>query len=289
MHQVDESNFVKPSATLDNELVSKASVLPAAALLLAMLVCYAVSVWVFRQKTIGGFAWVLPFFAAGAAGVFLYRQQCLRVGVLSDSESWQLGRYMSLWMALAVLLTYSVVQKSLFSGIASLFMGVPIFGTVLFGGIFVVKTMLLMQNHTERGRDDQLGADEIAKIQADFRRDRGINEMPEPAAQAPLMTPRAPIPAMPMPVAITLAMPAAAPAQAMPSFAAPVLKPDPRPDPQPVAAPLTKPAVKPASALASQQDEDEIHRKVLEVRLRALKEQRKAEKAAAQNQRLGSR
>jgi hypothetical protein len=197
--------------------------------------------------------------------------------VLSDRESGQLGRNMSVWTALAVVLSYSVVQKSLFSGLASLFMGVPIFGLLLFGGIFVVKTMLLMQDHTERGRDDQLGADEIAKMQADFRRDRGINDMPVPAAQTPVVTPRVPIPAMPMPAASTPVMSASA----MPAFAAPLPKP----------APMTvaKPVAMPAPALAPKLDDDEIHRKVLEVRLRALKEQRKAEKAAAQNQRLGSR
>jgi hypothetical protein len=275
MHQVDES--VANPASFDNELTSKASVLPAAALLVAMLFCYAMSVWVFRNKTIGGFAWVLPFFVASAAGVAIYRQQCLRVGVLSDRESGQLGRNMSVWTALAVVLSYSVVQKSLFSGLASLFMGVPIFGLLLFGGIFVVKTMLLMQDHTERGRDDQLGAEEIAKMQADFRRDRGINDMPVPAAQTPVVAPRVPIPAMPMPAASTAAMSA----PFMPAFATPVSKPAPMP--------VAEPVVKPAPALAPKLDDDEIHRKVLEVRLRALKEQRKAEKAAAQSQRLGGR
>jgi hypothetical protein len=276
MHQVAAS--ANNTASFDNEITSKESLLPAVALLLAMLLCYAVSMWVFRQKTIGGFAWVLPFFAASAAGVFLYRQQCLRVGVLSDSESWQLGRNMSLWTAVAVLLVYSVVQKSLFSGIASLFMGVPIFGSVLFGGIFVVKTMLLMQDHPERGRDDQLGAEEIAKMQADFRRDRGINEMPQPpVVHAPVAAPRVPIPAMPMPAGATSTMSA----PAMPAFATPVSRPAPMP--------VAEPVVKPVPALAPKQDDDEIHRKVLEVRLRALKEQRKAEKAAAQNRRLGSR
>jgi UPF0716 family protein affecting phage T7 exclusion len=287
MHQVDDSDFVKPSAALDNELASRASWLPAAALLLAMLVCYAVSVWVFRQKTIGGFAWVLPFFVAGAVGVVLYRRQCLHVGVLSDSESGQLGRYMSLWTALAVVLAYSVVQKSLFSGVASLFMGVPIFGLVLFGGIFVVKTMLLMQNHTERGRDDQLGAEEIAKIQADFRRDRGINDMPEPA-RADMAAPMASaarvaaIPLMPMPATRMPPMTATStPIAAIPAIAEPVYKP----------LPVSKPVrlATPAPALAPKQDDDEIHRKVLEVRLRALKEQRKAEKTAAQNRHQGSR
>jgi hypothetical protein len=284
MHQVDDSDFVKPSAQLDNELVSKASVLPALALLLAMLTCYAVSVWVFRQKTIGGFAWVLPFFVAGAAGVAVYRLECLRVGVLSDSESGQLGRYMSLWTALAVLLAYSVVQKSLFSGIASLFMGVPIFGLVLFGGIFAVKTMLLMQDHPERGRDEQLGALEIAKIQADFRRDRGINDMPEPARadmSAPMasVARAAAIPVMPMPATRMPPATAAVPAAAIPAMAEPVHKPLPVPKPVPLATQ--------APALAPKPDEDEIHKKILEVRMRALKEQRKAEKAAAQNQRLG--
>jgi hypothetical protein len=276
MHQVDE--FVTNPASFDNELTSKASVLPAAALLVAMLFCYAMSVWVFRNKTIGGFAWVLPFFAASAAGVFVYRQQCLSVGVLSDRESGQLGRNMSVWTALAVVLSYSVVQKSLFSGLASLFMGVPIFGLLLFGGIFVVKTMLLMQDHTERGRDDQLGADEIAKIQADFRRDRGINDMPMPAAQTPVMAPKVSIPAMPMPVAYAPAMP-----DVVKSVSATANKAVPMPMAAPVHTPPSVPAFVP------KQDDDEIHRKVLEVRLRALKEQRKAEKAAAQNRRLGSR
>ncbi len=280
MHQVVAS--ANNTASFDNEITSKESLLPAVALLLAMLLCYAVSIWVFRQKTIGGFAWVLPFFAAGAAGVFLYRQQCLKVGVLSDSESWQLGRNMSLWTALAVVLVYSVVQKSLFSGIASLFMGVPIFGSVLFGGIFVVKTMLLMQNHPERGRDDQLGADEIAKMQADFRRDRGINDMPQPpVVHAPVVSPRVPIPVMPMPAGSISTMSA----PATPAFATPV----PKPASMPAAESALKPVVKPAPALVPKLDDDEIHRKILEVRLRALKEQRKAERAAAQNQGSGSR
>jgi hypothetical protein len=283
MHQVDRS--VTNPAPFDNELVSKASVLPATALLLAMLVCYAMSVWVFHQKTIGGFAWVLPFFVAGAVGVFVYRQQCLRVGVLSDRESGQLGRNMSIWTALAVVLSYSVVQKSLFSGLASLFMGVPIFGVLLFGGIFVVKTMLLMQDHPERGRDEQLGAEEIAKMQADFRRDRGINDMPQPTllpTQIAVAAPRASIPEMPMPASF-------APALLAPATHAPTLPEVAKPVPIPAAKSAPMPMAAPAHASVPKQDEDEIHRKVLEVRLRALKEQRKAEKAAALNQRLGGR
>lgn len=248
MNKVDNSTA---SAELDNGLVAKTSMLPAAALLVTMLLCYAVSIWVFRNKSIGGFAWFAPLAVAGTVAVCVYYQQCLSEGVLSDSESWLLARNMSIWTALAVLLAYSSAQKSLGQGLVSLLMATPIFLALLVGGIFVVKTTLLMQNHTERGRDDRLDAVAIAKIQADFRRDRGIRESPQPA-QACETTSTAHRTAIPV----------------MPIAALPV-----------TAKPLAKPVAKPEDG--AQQEEDEIHRKIMQVRARALKEQHRAKNSAA--------
>lgn len=252
MNKLDDSTA---SAALDNSLVAKTSMLPAAALLATMLLCYAVSIWLFRNKSIGGFAWFAPLAVAGAVAVSVYYQQCLCMGVLSDSESWVLARNMSIWTALAVLLAYSSAQKSVGEGLVSLLMAAPIFLVLLVGGIFVIKTMLLMQNHTERGRDDRLDAVAIAKIQADFRRDRGIHESPQPTqVQAQARE--------------TASIAYAAAIPVMPIAALPV-----------TAKPLAKPVAKPADRV--QQEEDEIHKKIMQVRARALKEQRKAKNSAA--------
>jgi hypothetical protein len=228
---------------LDIDLFAKVNMLCAAALALTMLPCYVVSIFVFKQNSIGGFAWVLPLLVAGAVGVFMYRQHCLKFGVLTDSETFKMGRNMSTWTALAMLPVYGLAQKSVGDGVASLFMGLPIYAMVLMGGLFTVKTMLLVQNYDERGRDTQLSAEDLAKIVSDYRRQRGISDMPGQDVTGHNEPRVIQSPPMPMPMRESA-----------------------------------------AQNIPHPNDENEIKRKIHEVRARALKAARLAEKAANKNQ-----
>ena len=227
------------SDNLDIDLIAKVNMLCAAALGLTMLLCYVASIFVFKHKSIGGFAWVVPLLVAGAAGVLMYRQHCLKFGVLTDSETLKMGLNMSIWTALAMLPVYGLAQKSVGDGVASLFMGLPIYAIVLMGGVFTVKTMLLVQNYDERGRHAQLNAEELAKIVADYRRQRGISDMPGQGIQS-YSEPRSIEPLSMRENAV----------QNLPNL----------------------------------KDENEIKRKIHEVRARALKAARLAEKVADKNQ-----
>ena len=241
------------SRILDIGLFAKPNMLSAGALVLTMLICFLMSFFVFKQKSIGGFAWVLPLLVAATTGVFIYRQHCIKFGVLTDRESLDMGRNMAIWTLLVMLPVYGLAQKSMSSGVASLFMAVPIYGVLMLGGVFVVKTMLLVQNYDERGRDAQLNADDVAKIVADYRRDKGINDMPRPD--------------MPQPGANQGAAQATTQYD-MPRSSAPM-----------PTAPISVRS-NTAQNVSNPGDEDDIRRKIHEVRARALKAARRAEKAA---------
>ena len=151
-------------APLDDGLLAKNSLLPAVALAAVGLLCYGVSLWLFKQKSIGGWAWVLPFLASGGVGVLLYRRQCLSAGVLTNAESLALARNMSIWVATAIVLIYSFTQKSIMDGVIALFLGGMMFAIILFTGMFIVKTMLLMQDEPDRERGDDMSVQEIEKM-----------------------------------------------------------------------------------------------------------------------------
>ncbi len=189
---IDALQDTAPLDPIDIGLLSKTSWLPGLALLATTALCFAVSVWIFKQKTIGGFAWILPLLVASALGLHLYRQVCLEEGVLTNKESLVIARMMSLWAALAVLLGYGWAQKSAADGLVSLFLAVPVWGITLVGGIFAVKTLLLVQNHRERVQADRMNIDEIAALQAQYRLHKGIKEVPSLRPVAPLPSYAAP-------------------------------------------------------------------------------------------------
>jgi FtsH-binding integral membrane protein len=251
-------NLPEPPEPLDLGLLSKIHWLPAAALLGSIAVCYAVSVWVFKQKTMGGFAWIVPLLVASAVGVYLYRQLCLSEGVLTNKETAGIGWSMSLWAAATVLLGYGWAQKSAADGFGSLMLAIPVWGTLLFGGLFAVKTWLLVDNHRERLEPDRINIKEIAAIQAEYRLHHGIKEMPEPGGYAAARVQNLPLP----PVAVEQ------------PFA---FLPEPH-QAKPVAGAMVS---APASFAAD--DDAELRRKIYEVRLQALKAQRKAQKSVRVN------
>ncbi len=300
-------------ATLDNGFINKYSLLPAVALAVVGLLCYAVSLWLFKQKSIGGWAWVLPFLASSAVGVVLYRQQCLSVGVLTNTESVVLARNMSIWVAISIVVIYSFTQKSITDGFVALFLGGMMFAIILFTGFFVVKTMLLMQNEPDRERGDDMSVQEIEKMKADYRLQRGLHEVPDPqkpvrpqtmvmvmvpgAVSAPnalgiavlprsIYTPAsAPVPvalstqvSRPMPLALDRSASAAQPVPVVqPVRAAQAV---PAQQSAPAVQPVRTAQAAPAASAASNASDEEIRLKIIEVRKQALRAQRRAEMQA---------
>jgi hypothetical protein len=283
MHQVDNSE--PQPAPLDNGLFAPASLLPAVALAAVGLLCYAISLLVFKQKTIGGWAWVLPFLASGAAGVVLYRRQCLSVGVLTNTESVVLARSMSIWVAVAIVFIYSFTQKSMVDGVIALFLGGMMFATILFTGIFIVKTMLLMQDEPDRERGDDMSVQDIEKMKAEFRLQRGLHEVRDPQTP-PIARPIASSASAIAELPRSIYTPASAPESAPDSVPAPLSTQVSRPVPlaavlpstaaRPVPAMQPLPAAQPAPVVS-----DEVIRlKIIEVRKQALRAQRRAEMQA---------
>jgi hypothetical protein len=158
------------------------------------------------------------------------------------------------WVLAASVLVFWVLQKSLGDALVSALLGLPVFLLLLAGGMFVVKTRLRLQNHPERGLESRLGASELEGFQAEYRRARGIKEVLRD--QAPQAA-RSPAPAAP------LAIPPLPTLRAAPPASVPV--------PPQLATPMPTP---------TPDQDDEIHRKILEVRLAALRAQRKAQKLA---------
>jgi hypothetical protein len=276
-------------APLDNGLFAPASLLPAVALAAVGLLCYAVSLLVFKQKTIGGWAWVLPFLASGAAGVVLYRRQCLSVGVLTNTESVVLARSMSIWVAVAIVFIYSFTQKSMVDGVIALFLGGMMFATILFTGIFIVKTMLLMQDEPDRERGDDMSVQDIEKMKAEFRLQRGLHEVRDPQTPA---TARSVASSAPNASAIaelprSIYTPASAPefvtesvAESSPvRLSTQVSKPVPLAAVPPASAARPAPATQPLPAAQPRPavSDEEIRLKIIEVRKQALRAQRRAQ------------
>ena len=258
-------------APLDDSLLAKDSLLPAVALAAVGLVCYGASVWLFKQKTIGGWAWVLPFLVGGGAGVVLYRRQCLSVGVLTNAESLALARNMSIWVAVAILLTYGFIQKSMTDGVVALVLGGMMFATILFTGFFVVKTMLLMQDEPDREPSDDMSVQDIEKMKAEFRLQRGLHEVRDPAASAMAqpVAPNAPsIPVLPRSNYSPASAPIPLPTQASKPVPLDAMRAVPTSRPVPVAQPV------PAAS------DEEIRLKIIEVRKQALRAQRRAQMQA---------
>jgi hypothetical protein len=275
-------------APLDNGLFAPASLLPGVALAAVGLLCYAVSLWLFKQKTIGGWAWVLPFLGSGAAGVVLYRRQCLSVGVLTNTESVVLARSMSIWVAVAIVFIYSFTQKSMVDGVIALFLGGMMFATILFTGIFIVKTMLLMQDEPDRERGDDMSVQDIEKMKAEFRLQRGLHEVRDPQT---LATARSIASSAPSASAIaelprSIYAPASAPESVAKSapvrLSTQVSKPVPLAAVLPASAARPVPATQPLPAAqpAPVVSDEVIRLKIIEVRKQALRAQRRAEMQA---------
>ena len=287
MHQVDNSE--PQPAPLDNGLFAPASLLPAVALAAVGLLCYAVSLLVFKQKTIGGWAWVLPFLVGGGAGVVLYRRQCMSVGVLTNAESLALARNMSIWVAIAIVLIYSFTQKSMMDGVIALFLGGMMFAVILFTGIFIVKTMLLMQDEPDRERSDDMSVQDIEKMKAEFRLQRGLHEVRDPQTPA---TARSVASSAPNASAIaelprSIYTPASAPEFVTESvtesspvrLSTQVSKPVPLAAVPPASAARPAPATQPLPAAQPRPavSDEEIRLKIIEVRKQALRAQRRAQ------------
>jgi hypothetical protein len=236
-------------------MTAASSLLPGFGFILFALAGYGFNLWVLKKNTLGGLVWFLPFFAAAGTGIFIYRKQCLQAGVLTDRESVEHGRNMLAWVLLCSVLVLGVLQKSLAGALLSALLGAPMFLVLLAGGMFFVKTQLLMQNQPERDADSHLGASDLEAFQAEFRRARGINEVKNPAAEPPARGPSAQGDVHAQLRVVQHGLPKSARPTA-PSPAAPL---PPRSTPQ---------------------EEAEIRRKILKVRAAALKAQRKAEKSA---------
>ncbi len=275
-------------APLDDSLITKDSLLPAVALAAVGLVCYAVSLLVLKQKTIGGWAWVLPFLVGGGTGVVLYRRQCLSVGVLTNAESLALARNMSIWVAIAIVLIYSFTQKSMMDGVIALFLGGMMFAVILFTGIFIVKTMLLMQDEPDRERGDEMSVQEIEKMKAEFRLQRGLHEVRDPLmpAMARSMASSAPnasaIAELPRNIYTSASAPESVTESAPIPLSTQVSKPVPLAAARPASAVHYVPAAQPMPATqpAPTASDEEIRLKIIEVRKQALRAQRRAEMQA---------
>lgn len=275
-------------APLDDSLITKDSLLPAVALAAVGLVCYAVSLLVLKQKTIGGWAWVLPFLVGGGTGVVLYRRQCLSVGVLTNAESLALARNMSIWVAIAIVLIYSFTQKSMMDGVIALFLGGMMFAVILFTGIFIVKTMLLMQDEPDRERGDEMSVQEIEKMKAEFRLQRGLHEVRDPLmpAMARSMASSAPnasaIAELPRNIYTSASAPESVTESAPIRLSTQVSKPVPLAAARPASAVHSVPAAQPMPATqpAPTASDEEIRLKIIEVRKQALRAQRRAEMQA---------
>lgn len=280
-------------AALDNGFINKDALLPAVALAAVGLLCYAVSLWLFKQKSIGGWAWVLPFLASSAVGVVLYRQQCLSVGVLTNTESVVLARNMSIWVAISIVVIYSFTQKSITDGFVALFLGGMMFAIILFTGFFVVKTMLLMQNEPDRERGDDMSVQEIEKMKADYRLQRGLHEVPDPQKpvrpQTMVMVPGAVSAPNASGIAVlprSIYTPASAPVPV--ALSTQVSRPMPlaldrsasAAQPAPAVQPVRTAQAAPAASAASNVSDEEIRLKIIEVRKQALRAQRRAEMQA---------
>ena len=155
--------------------------------------------------------------------------------------------------------------------------------------------MLLMQNEPDRERGDDMSVQEIEKMKADYRLQRGLHEVPDPqkpvrpqtmvmvmvpgAVSAPnasgiavlprsIYTPAsAPVPvalstqvSRPMPLALDRSASAAQPA--------------------PAVQPVRTAQAAPAASAASNVSDEEIRLKIIEVRKQALRAQRRAEMQA---------
>ncbi len=183
---VTSSNSRSEPIALDNGLFARDCLLPGAALAIAGLLCYVISLWVFKQRTIGGWAWAMPFWVSAGLAVALYRWQCLSVGVLTNAESLSLARTMSVWAALAIVIIYSLIQESVAYGIVALFMGGTMFILIIFAGFFTVKTLLLLQNKPDREHSDGMSLGDIEKIKAEYRVHKGINKVHDSQIAMPL-------------------------------------------------------------------------------------------------------
>ncbi len=258
---------------IDTGLRAKSAWLPALALTAATFLAYAMSIWVWRQQSMGGFAWIFPLLVAAGVAVRCYRGLCLRAGVLSNRESVALGRSQCVWVALAIFVVYGLVQKSVSDSLVSVIMGLPIFAALMACGLLAVKTLLLVEEHPERGRDEQMRVEEIAQIQAAYRQQHGIKDLPEHEGLQPgLYLPGSaqPVPQAPVgrpeplaPLNFDLAdLPQPRQRQSGPATE------QARPQPQP-------PRQQPGPSAA---DEEALRQKIRELRARALKAQRKGTK-----------
>jgi hypothetical protein len=239
-----------------------ASFVPAAVFLLVAVLAYGLQVLVFKGKSLGGWAWFLPFLAASAVAVWSYRKLCLQMGVLTDSESFELGRNIIAWTLGICVLVMAVLQGSLIDALSSALLGLPIVATLLLAGLLVIKTRLLMQEHPDRADQDRMGEDEIAKLRADFRRQKGIADLPKDRSYTPASS-----------TSYTKA--AANDAELIAQAKALPVKPLPEIQTRRAPASAPMPISQPAPLISS---DDEIRRKILAVRAAALKAQRKAQK-----------
>jgi hypothetical protein len=230
-----------------------ASFMPALVFVGVAVLAYAIKVWVFKGKSLGGWTWLLPFVASSAIAVWGYRRLCLQLGVLTDSESFELGRNVLVLLLVACTLLMSLLQGSLVEGLGSALLGLPIVGTLLIAGLLVVKTRLLMLDTPDRADQGRMGEDEIAELRANFRRQKGIADLPKDRTYTP--------------PAASYTSAAAANDAALIAQAKPVLEKPPQ-QPRPSA----------SAPMPMVDSEDEIRQKILAVRAAALKAQRKASK-----------
>jgi hypothetical protein len=247
---------------------------PAVVFVVVALAVYAMYWFVFKKQNVGGFAWFLPFIFSSAIGIYFYREQCKTVGVMTDRESVQYARNVMIAMSLVCVITLSVTQRSLASGLISALLGLPLFFVMFVAGLFFVKTQLLMNDHPDRGGESRLGVVDLEKMRAEFRQQRGIQDMPHNSLMSATAATtdyasndevQAMQQSNPLPVPRRLATHAATVSTAPATSAA-------------LDSPSTPAAL--ASQPAPLQSEDEIRKKILEVRAKALKAQRKAEKLA---------
>jgi hypothetical protein len=250
-----------------------ASFVPALVFVALTILAYAIKVWVFKGKSLGGWAWLMPFVLSSAVAIWGYRRLCIQIGVLTDAESLELGRNILVLLLLACAVLMSVLSGSLVDGLSSALLGLPIVATLLVGGLVFVKAQLLMHETPDRADQNRMGEDEIAELRANFRRQKGIADLPKDRTY----TPGSVSASSNAPYASAAANDTTLRTKALPELPPPT-KAATRP-PVPTPAPRQSPNPSPASTpmpLAS--SEAEIRQKILAVRAAALKAQRKASK-----------
>jgi hypothetical protein len=278
--------------------------LPAAGYGLALMLAWGVGYALFRSKGVGGMGWFVPLVVALVLSAIFFRRLCQDVGVLTDRETYEHGKRVTVWFALISAVGMSLVERSIGTGLLNTLLGSIVFVAMLVLALFALKTKLLMDGETDRSAQERMTLAELKELRARYRRDKGLKELPKD--QYDHRMGRDPqMPELPEPGRAGVYEPAyvSAPGSASGSVNAPIPAPAPsafesEPKPKPLSdanlartmplrpsapAPLTSSPAPLVSSPAPLRDaapisDEELQAKIREVRKQALKAQRAADK-----------